>query len=286
MNQLQPPEGTPAVSASSRGLLYGDGVFITLGIRERRLLDAQLQMSRIHEAAQAIGLQPPARFEAPGDGAQCLAAIVATLDPTVTDGVARLQWFAGSGPRGFGRGMVQAEAIVNLTNAPGSRDVSLVVLPNRHVPLPALPRHKTCSSLANILCAREALHRGVEEAVRVDSGVMLETASANLFWIHGDTLFTPADSLPLYPGSMRERILECAPSVGLAVEEGAYAGDCLTGADTVFVANAARGIEVVRQVDGQPLDQPPVILARLKTAVQDRRRELGILLNGAVDADA
>jgi branched-subunit amino acid aminotransferase/4-amino-4-deoxychorismate lyase len=243
-------------------------------------------MNRIHEAAQAIGLQPPDRFETPLVGARSLATIVASLDPTVTDAIARLQWFAGSGPRGFGRGLVQAEAIVDLTNAPGSRDVSLVVLPDGHVPLPALPRHKTCSSLANILCAREALRRGAEEAVRVESGVMLETASANLFWIHGDTLFTPADSLPLYPGSVRERVLECAPAVGLAVEEGAYAGDCLTSADTVFVANAARGLEVVRQVDGQLLGRPPRILARLETAVEGRRRELGILLDGAVDADA
>ncbi|TFG66908.1 MAG: hypothetical protein E4H28_00335 [Gemmatimonadales bacterium] len=285
-SQVQLPRDTPTVSTSSRGLRYGDGVFVTLGIQGGVLLDAALQMNRLNSAAAVIGLQPPACFESPSTATKNLATIVAELQPNFAEGVARLQWFAGAGPRGFGRESVQAEAIVDLTPGPAPRNMSLIVLPDGLVPLPALPHHKTCSALANILCAREALHRGADEAVRVDSGVLLETASANLFWIRNGTLFTPATSLPLYPGSMRQRILECAPTVGLRVEEGAFAADCLAGAETILLANAVRGIEVAQLVDGRTLDPSSPILARLRMAAETRRLELGIPLPGAADANA
>jgi branched-subunit amino acid aminotransferase/4-amino-4-deoxychorismate lyase len=126
----------------------------------------------------------------------------------------------------------------------------------------------------------------VDEAVRVASGVLLETASANVFWIRDDILFTPAASLPLYPGSMRERILECASHVGLDIEEGAFACDRLFSADVVFLANAARGIEFVHVVDGRAMGQRPTILARLEAAVEARRLEQGIPLVGHMNADA
>ncbi len=279
--------GTPAVAATSRGLRYGDGVFVTLRIRGGVLLDAELQMNRLLEAARAIGLAAPARFETAFSAAETLAAIVAGLDPAATGGVARLQWFAGTGPRGFGRETVQAEALVDLAPEPDPESPSIVVLPSGHVPLPALPRYKTCSSLANILCAREALRLGVDAAVRVESGALLETASANVFWIRDGILFTPASSLPLYPGSVRERIVECAPTVGLVVEDGAFGADALVGALAVFLANAARGIEVVRSVDGRAMDSPPPIMAELRTAVEARRIEGGIPLDpGVTNADS
>ena len=281
------PPGTPAVAAKSPGQRYRGGVLVTLRIRGGVLLDAELQMTRLLEAARVIGLAAPARFETPSVAAATLATIAADLDPTATGGVARLQMFAGTGPRGFGRDTVRAEAMVDLTPGPDPRSPSIVVLPGGHVPLPALPRYKTCSSLANILCAREAFLMGVDEAVRVESGVLLETASANVFWIRDGILFTPASSLPLYSGSVRERILECAPTVGLVVEEGAFGADALVATLAVFLANAARGIEVVRSVDGRVMGPPPPILTELRNVVEARRIERGIPLNpGAMDADA
>ena len=284
MSQLRPSSDVPAIAASSRGLRYGDGVFVTLRIHNGVLLDAALQTMRLQRAAEAIGLRPPEHFQAPSEAAGNLAAIVAGLGPSITDGVVRVQWFAGAGPRGFGRESVRSDAIVDLSPEPTPRDVSLVVLPSGQVPLPALPKFKTCSALANILCAREALSRGADEAVRVDSGVLLETASANLFWFQEGILFTPESSLPLYPGSMRERILDCAPTIGIRVEEGAYPADRLIDAQTVIVANATRGIEVAQLVDGRTMGPPPDSLATLTSAVEAQRQALGISLVETGDA--
>lgn len=281
------PPGMAAVPAASGGLRYGDGVFVTLAIQSGVLLDAQLQMSRIHDAARAIGLEPPDGFGRPAGAAARLAGIVSELDPRAGDGVARLQWFAGVGSRGFRRDTAQAEAIVDLSPAPVARRPAVVILPDGRVPLPAVPRHKTCSSLANTLCAREAGRLGADAAVRVDSGLLLETASANVFWVRGGVLYTPADTLPIYPGSVRARILECAPSVGLAVEQGEFGTDAILGAESVLLGNAARGLEHARSVDGRMLGETPEALKSLESAVEDRRLEQGIrLAAGGGDAHA
>lgn len=283
--QLSPR--TPATSGLSRGLRYGDGVFATVGVRAGVLLDAELQMSRLNDAATAIGLAPPDGFEHPASAAESLAAIVRGLEPGVAGGVARLQWFAGAGPRGFGRPTMQAVALVDLSPEPETRTPSLVILADGRVPIPALPNHKTCSALANVLCAREAARLGADAALRVVSGVLLETDSSNVFWLREGTLFTPADTLPLYAGSVRERVLECAPSIGLGVEEGEFGTDALVGAETVFLTNAARGIEVVRSVDGDALGEAPEALGRLAAAVDARRIERGVrCAAGPLDAHA
>lgn len=281
------PPGTAAIPAASGGLRYGDGVFVTLAVRSGVLLDAQLQMSRLHDAARAIGLEPPDGFGRPASSAARLADIVSELDPGARDGVARLQWFAGVGSRGFRQDTAQAEAIVDLSPVPATRRPAVVVLPDGRVSLPALFRHKTCSALANILCAREAGRLGADAAVRVASGLLLETGSANVFWVEKGVLYTPADTLPIYPGSVRARILECAPAVGLTVEQGEFGIDAMLGAESVILTNAARGLECARSVDGRSLGKTPEQLKNLESAVEDRRIEQGIRLTaGGGDAHA
>ena len=232
------PEGTPSVPTTSRGLRYGDGVFVTLAIRSGVLLDAELQMGRLHDAAAAIGLIPPDGFDNPVKAANRLAAVVSGFRPAPSDGVARMQLFGGPGPRGFGRGTIRADALIDVSSSPNVRSPSIVILPDGLVPLPTLPHYKTCSALANVLCAREAARRGVDAAVRVSGGALLETGSANVFWYREHTLFTPSDSLPLYAGSVRTRILECAPVVGLEVKQGEYGANALCEADAVLLVPA------------------------------------------------
>ncbi len=279
--------GNESIPAASGGLRYGDGVFVTLAIRSGVLLDAQLQLGRLHEAAGAIGLEAPDAFGSPAGAADRLASIVSELDPGARDGVVRLQWFAGVGSRGFRQGIAKAEAIVELSPAPAVRRPTVVVLPDGRVPLPALGRHKTCSALANILCAGEAGRLGADAAVRVASGVLLETGSANVFWLREGVLYTPADTLPIYPGSVRARILECAPAVGLTVEQGEFRPDAILGAESVLLTNAARGLEYARSVDGRVLGETPESMGSLGSAVHRRRLEQGIrLAAGGADADA
>lgn len=276
------PPGEPVVGAASRGLRYGDGVFVTLGIAGGRLLDAPRQVERLFRAAEALDLRPPRPFDDPDDAAWVLAAVLEDLgaDGAVA-GTARLQWSAMGGPRGFGRGAAGTEAIVDLGPAPGRRDPAVVVLDETEAPLPALPRWKTCSSLAAIVAEREAWALGADTGIRTLGGVLLEASSSNLFWLRDGRLFTPSAELPLYPGSVRERTIECALEAGLPVEEGAWEADELRDVDALLLTNAARGVEAAISVDGRVLPEPPELAFALADAVAARREAAGIPLGAS-----
>ena len=273
-------------TAGSRAARYGDGVFVTLGIRGGVLLDAALQVKRLLDAADRIGLLPPALLDDPDDAPWVLAAMLEDLGAdAATEGTARLQWSAGPGSRGFGRDDVRAEAILDLDPAPEARRPAVVLLDERDAPLPALPRLKTCSALAQVLCERAARARGAHTGIRTRDGLLLETGSANLFWLTDAGLHTPAADLPLYAGSVRERVIECALEAGLPVEEGDYPPDALRDAGALLLTNAARGVEIAATLDGRTLPDPPEIALALADAVAARREAAGIALGGGADLD-
>jgi branched-subunit amino acid aminotransferase/4-amino-4-deoxychorismate lyase len=266
-------------SAAARSVRYGDGVFVTLRIADGVLLDAARQLDRLREAAAELGLLPPDVFEDPEDGPLVLAAVLERLGAgPATEGVARIQWSAGEGARGFGRPDVVADAIVDLGPAPAPREPVLVALDEVEAPLPVLPHLKTCSALAAVVCQRVARELGADDGIRTIDGFALETSSANLFWLRDSVLYTPAASLPLYAGSVRQRVIECARDGGLPVEEGAFAVDSLHAADSVFLANAVRGVESVRGLDGEACPAPGPIVGALAAAVEARRVADGFAL--------
>lgn len=281
-----PAQAGPAVSATNRALRYGDGVFVTLGIRGGVLLDAERQLARLRRAAEHVGLLPPAPFDDAVEAPWVLAALLEDLGAGETTlGTARLQWSAGPGPRGFGRDDAVAEAILDLGPPPDVRRPAVVVLDETEAPPPALPRLKTCSALAHVVADRAARALGADAGIRTLDGVVLETPSANLFWLDATGLRTPAGDLPLYAGSVRERVIECALAAGLPVGEGDYGRDDLEGAEALLLTNAARGVEIAASLDGTALPEPPEIVLALVDAVAARREAEGIPLGGERPAE-
>lgn len=259
-------------SLHDRAFRYGDGVFATLALESGVLLDAEAHVRRLVAAAAAIGLEAPS----PVRTAEALADVIAQLGAGPdTSAMVRVQLSAAPGSRGYGRAGPEVVELVEALPLPEPRSLSVAVLADGAVPAPALPAVKTCSALAHVLCAAEAARRGCEEALRVDGGRVLEAASANAFWHVRDELFTPAASLPLYPGCTRDRTIETARSAGWTVHEGAFSPSELDTVDAAFLTNAARGVEPVRELNGRPLEWPPA-LDELRTAVASARREAGI----------
>lgn len=256
-----------------RAFRYGDGVFVTLAVDGGLVLDATLQLARICAAAEAVGLARPTGFETREEALRSIGRLVSDLCPPDGRSVLRLQWHAAGDSRGFRRLSDETEVLAEGLPVPEPRRPSVATLADAAVPLPAVPRHKTCSAIANVLCAREAVRLGVDEAIRVSRGVVLEASSANVFWLVGRELYTPSAALPLYAGSVRQRVIECAPDVGLSVREGEFAPAAMEAADALLLVNAARGVESARSLDGRELAGAPVVVRKLSLAVETRRRE-------------
>lgn len=243
------------VPASERALRYGDGCFVTLSARGGRLLDAAAQLERLAAGCRVLGLDPPPETGSPA----ALSAVLVRLGwKDERCAVVRVQVSAGSSGRGYARpSSPGAWALVEASDPPPPRRLSLAICPPElHLPPPALPGVKSCSALPAVLAAEAARRLGVHEVVRVDAGRLTEASSANLFWLRGGVLYTPAAELPLYAGVTRERTLEAAQEQGMQVREDRFPPSALADAEAVFLTNAVRGVEPVRRLDGRSLAWP------------------------------
>jgi para-aminobenzoate synthetase / 4-amino-4-deoxychorismate lyase len=73
-------------------------------------------------------------------------------------------------------------------------------------------------------------------------GEVLEAGTANVFIVEGATVVTPPLDGRLLPGTVRERVLALAPSVGLRASEEPITLERLAAADEVLLSSAIRGV--------------------------------------------
>ncbi|MCL7990672.1 MAG: aminotransferase class IV [marine benthic group bacterium] len=267
-------EGRPFVPGGNlesllRALRYGDGLFATLRIEKRRLLGAKRHAARLLAGAERLGLAPPEGFEREEVIPARLAAIAAELDASA-EGVLRCQWSAEGTSRGYGRGR-NSIALVEFSPVPPPRIPSLRVLPDGSVPPATLPGIKSCNAISHVLAANEALRLGVDEVVRVHDGRITECAASNLFFEREGLLLTPADSLPLYPGVVRQRVMEVAAALGIEIVKGEWTPEDLLACDGLILTNSVRGVEFVAGLDDRELGTTP-LTRELVSAVRAARQ--------------
>lgn len=111
-------------------------------------------------------------------------------------------------------------------------------------------RVKTTNYLRNVLAKREAVAKGFDDAIFLNENCEItETTSANIYWIKGNTLYTPALECGLLEGITREIIIKKAKELDLNVVEGRFKPEDLKGSNFIFVSNSLNGIIRVKKVD-------------------------------------
>lgn len=273
-------ETSAAYDRLRRAMYYGDGLFATLRVRDGRLLDADRHADRLLRGAAAIGLPAPrgctdraAVVRRLVSGAQALGA------GTAGDGVLRCQWSSAGGGRGYGRDGASID-LVEWSAPPPPRSLTVGVLGSDAVPPATIPHVKSCNALPHVVAAEQARRLGCHEVLRVHDGSLAEGVASNLFFERDGRLFTPGIGLPLYPGVIRERVLEEALRLGIRVTEGRFGTDALDTCDGVFLTGSVRGLESVATLDGRRLDSAPLFEA-LEGAVGRARASEGVPIPGA-----
>jgi len=237
-----------------RGLLLGDGLFETLLAQDGRLVNFPAHLARMEAGCDVLGLPPP-------DADQARALCFAALDEAglaLGRAAVRLTLTAGSGGRGLDRPPIPKPRL-RATAAPAPETEGPVHLRlarvRRNEGSPA-SRLKTLSYLDNLLARREA---APHEALMLDNaGHLACAAAANLFWVSGGRLLTPALDCGVLPGSIRAAILDWAPGQGLEVVEARDGLDALRRAEGVFLTNSLIGVRAVASLDGQALARSPL----------------------------
>jgi branched-subunit amino acid aminotransferase/4-amino-4-deoxychorismate lyase len=238
-----------------RGLTLGDGLFETILARDGGLVWLDEHLARLSRGCDALGLPQPDLAEA--------RRLCEQAAETVSGRAAvRLTLTAGSGGRGLDRladpfpRLFATAAPAPLPEGPATM-VTATVRRNEGSPAARL---KTLSYLDNVLARAEALAVGADEALMLNNrGEVACAAAANVFWIVGKKLFTPALECGVLDGIARAKVLASAASAGLEPREIAADRQNLLGADAIFLTNSLVGIRPVGRLDVVETSQHPAV---------------------------
>ncbi|HVY84907.1 MAG TPA: aminotransferase class IV, partial [Caulobacterales bacterium] len=248
-------DGAPAVGATDRGLLLGDGLFETVLWEDERLQRLERHVQRLQASAEALGLPaPPA-----GDALEATAAaVVARNDLTAKRAAVRITWSAGSGPRGLLRGDARPFLLVSAARSPLWETAAAVTTSTitRNAGAPSA-RFKTLSYIDNIAARAEAAAQGADEALMLNAyGEIAGGSHSNVFAVIDGRLRTPAVDQGALPGTVRARLLEMTD-----IDVAPITLNDLLRAEAMALTNALQGVRPVARLDGRALQTNHPLIA-------------------------
>jgi branched-subunit amino acid aminotransferase/4-amino-4-deoxychorismate lyase len=242
---LVDPEA-PVFRADDEALLRGAAAFETLRVYGGTPFLLDRHLARLRHSAAELALPLPDRTE------QLVATLVAAAPP---DHVLRLY-------------RTQHDLVATAAALPdGLEELRARGLRLRTVDVgsPTMLEGVKSTSYASALAARRAAEQaGADDALLVAEGVVLDAATANVWWVRDGRLFTPATRPGVLPGVTRSFVLEHA-----AAEEGAFALDELLAADEAFTTSSIREVMPVAEIDGRGFG-PGAVAARLQASLRLR----------------
>ncbi|MGR8951438.1 MAG: aminodeoxychorismate lyase [Gammaproteobacteria bacterium] len=243
-------EPNETLPVTDRGLQYGDGLFETIEVRNRKPVFFVQHLNRLEDGCRRLGLPfPPAQILIEEAKTLCrLASPQAVLKIIVT---------SGSGGRGYRRpDPMQTTRILSLHPFPdypaayATAGVRLKLCRTRLGINPALAGIKHLNRLEQVLARSEWNAPDIQEGLMLDaSGNVIEGTMTNLFYIKDRTLYTASLAETGIAGITRANIMILAKENRLDVHELTYQPEQLFSADEVFVCNSIIGIWPARQID-------------------------------------
>jgi 4-amino-4-deoxychorismate lyase len=228
------------IDCRDRGLQYGDGLFETMRVRQRRIRLLELHLERLAEGCRRLGIDAPAaglEREATARARQCM------------DGVLKLILTRGRGERGYRpTGRERYTRVLSLHALPASqaalpKPVRVRVCRTRLGLNPDLAGLKTLNRLESVMARAEWRDERIWEGLMRDvEGTVVCGTMSNVFLRRGSTLMTPALDRCGIAGVMRRWVLEQAKDLRLRVWQGRLPVEAFRDAEEVFMTNAVAGV--------------------------------------------
>lgn len=246
------------ISVDDRGLLYGDGIFRTMLLRNGTLLQWPRHYAKLLKDCLTLNLPCPAE-----------ALLQKELDLLIRDaqdGVVKLIVTRGSSRRGYAPASHPAVTrILSLNPLPvypeaySTFGVRLHLCHLRLAHQPRLAGAKHLNRLENVLAAAEWDDPTIAEGLLLDeSGNVIEGIRSNLFMVKNGELITPDLSHCGVAGVTRERLLDWAATQDIRCRITNISLSDLQQADEIFLVNSVFGLWPVREMPGYFCAQHPV----------------------------
>lgn len=261
------PETQAVVPVNDRGFMYGDGLFETLRVCRGRPFRLAQHLERLRHGAEFLKIKCPFT---PAELQNFAGQLIEKN--RMPDAVLRVVLTRGPGERGYAPGAGgEPTLVMSLHPAPPLDPESpagcRLITSSWRIPAgDPLARLKTINKLVQVMARMEALERGADEALLLNTdGAVVEAAGANLFWVTRNRVCTVPVSEGALPGITRVVVLELCTTFGFPTDERVVAPDALHNAEGIFLTHSVSGIVPVSALDGKPVAPSPLV-GRLRLA--------------------
>ncbi|NLP53047.1 aminodeoxychorismate lyase [Bacillus sp. RO1] len=243
----QPIEETN-VSVMDHGFLYGVGLFETFRTYKGLPFLFHDHLRRLRDGLESVYIEWDHSDE------QLYKLITEALKKNdLTDGVIRLNVTAGISNWGLPTETYRAPSLLLFTRPVPEHNAAnkqAVILNRRRNTPEGDTRLKSHHYLNNLLGKRElGTQLDVEGIFLTQEGFVAEGLVSNVFWIKGDTVYTPSISTGILNGVTRRFILHLCTLLKLEVKEGEFPVKELLQADEVFITNSTQEIIRINKLD-------------------------------------
>jgi branched-chain amino acid aminotransferase len=265
--ELRPVE--QAVSATDRGLLYGDAAVETVRAANGVPFAWDAHRKRLNVSCDALGIAAPTDLR---------ERIVETLDANgLSDALVRVSITRGttgsaaaglSPPDESGPTVLVTTEPVEPIAQTGGAPAHLQTVTTRPIPEESIPRKiQSHCRLDRVLARRELVPDADEALLRTREGTIADCAGSALLVVADDAIHVPPLPDGAVPRVMRTVALEIARDEQIPVAVDDLTPSDVRSAAEVLLANARWGVRPVETVDGIEVDPGPVtaLLSRLVT---------------------
>ena len=253
-----------SISASDRGLSYGDGVFRTLRVHHGKPFLWQQHYKKLQHDCAVIGIKCPSIQMLATD----IEQLILQQEETCVNGVLKIIITRGYATRGYSPAAnPQLSRILSYSSAPTypdsySRDgVSVHLCKLRLGHQPRLAGIKHLNRLENVMAAAEWNDDKIAEGIMLDNeNYIIEGTRSNLFLVRNGKLYTPDLSRCGVAGLQRDRVIVYARQQRIVCKITELTMDDLVSADEIFLVNSVIGLWPVRELPGFNCKQFPLSL--------------------------
>ena len=248
----------PCISHNDRGFTLGHGLFETILIKKNSYPLLDYHWKRLEASAPILGITLPFSRE---ELESMLNALI--IENNLQDKLAgaRVTITHGEAARGLLPIQPPNPNFLIATfecAAPSDKPYSALIVNTRKNEHTAAAKVKSISCIDNILAKQEAMNRGYDEAILLNTASNIADGSiSNVFMVKDNQIITPPVCDGALPGVIRAVLLE-EISQNFSIVEQSISPDKLMSADEVFLTNALMGIKSLNQLGTKQFSSFPV----------------------------
>jgi D-alanine transaminase len=239
----------PVISVEDRGFQFGDAVYETIKFQSGALLFGDDHFHRLQQGLAQLEIVNPWTPES------FAASMSELLERTSFDsGIVYVQISRGVRERVHFPSGTMVPTVVAYSRrfifpdeAKKCNGIRLVTVEETRWQYCAI---KSVNLLGNVLAKKKAYKAGVDEALFVESGEVIEGASSNFFVVSAGRLVTHPADCSILPGVVRNRVIELAAQQGIALDERVIRQTELDGIAEAFITSTTQAVMPVSEIDG------------------------------------